>query len=461
MVIESVSELNVSLIRMDGGTQPREAIIESTVNEYRLDMMTGAKFPPVVVFYDGDNYWLADGFHRTRAAIQCNRETIDADIRQGTRRDAILYSVGANGNHGLRRTNADKRRAVMLLLEDREWGGESISWIAKKCAVSVGLVHKMKEDLPSFHREKIDDSPRKVTRNGKAYTMNTANIGNGTPTAKDVASHYGVVHQTTIDALERLEKSAKKNGSSDTFGEILATGYIQPTGEEDAVHISEDPRLIKFALDKKSRLHRQIRQEQRDLEREEVRETNRRAIESVPTITSVSNVKFSTIVIDPPWDWGDEKDADQFGRARPTYNTIPYSELLGLPVSKMAANDCHLYLWITNRSLPKGFSLMEAWGFRYITCITWVKPSFGMGNYFRGQTEQVLFGVRGSQLLKRKNAPTVLHAPRGPLGHSSKPVEFCDFVESCSYGPYLEMFGRIQRKDWSVWGEGGYASSSN
>lgn len=132
---------------------------------------------------------------------------------------------------------------------------------------------------------------------------------------------------------------------------------------------------------------------------------------------------------------------------------MPISEIAALPVAKLADKDCHLYLWITNRSLPKGFDLLKAWGFRYVTCLTWVKPSFGVGNYFRGQTEHVLFGVKGSQLLKRKNQGTVFNAKRGPRGHSSKPQEFYELVASCSYGPYIDMFGRTQRDGWMLWGE--------
>jgi N6-adenosine-specific RNA methylase IME4 len=77
-----------------------------------------------------------------------------------------------------------------------------------------------------------------------------------------------------------------------------------------------------------------------------------------------------------------------------------------------------------------------------------------MGNYFRGQTEQILFAVKGSQPLKRKDVGTLFTAPRGPNGHSSKPVEFYDLVESCSPGPFLEMFSRSKRDGWVAWGEG-------
>ena len=188
---------------------------------------------------------------------------------------------------------------------------------------------------------------------------------------------------------------------------------------------------------------REIKEEKREARREE----NRAAISGADIRQAVPTARFATITLDPPWDWGDEGDQDQLGRARPQYGTMPITDLLGLPVSEWADEDCHVYLWITNRSLPKGFWLLEAWGFRYVTCLTWVKPSFGMGNYFRGQTEQVLFGVKGSQALKRKDVGTAFHAARGKE-HSSKPEAFYDLVESCSPGPYLEVFARSGRSGW-------------
>ncbi len=107
-------------IRTDGGTQPREYLNELVLSEYAESMTDGTAFPPVVVFFDGSHYWLADGFHRFFAAKKCGAQEIDADVRQGTRRDAKLYAVGANAAHGLRRTNVDKRRAALTLLQDEE-----------------------------------------------------------------------------------------------------------------------------------------------------------------------------------------------------------------------------------------------------------------------------------------------------------------------------------------------------
>jgi N6-adenosine-specific RNA methylase IME4 len=200
----------------------------------------------------------------------------------------------------------------------------------------------------------------------------------------------------------------------------------------------------------------QVKRELKEQAREARREENRKKIAAVPEpekAAAVADAKYATIVIDPPWDWGDEGDQDQLGRARPDYGTMSIEQLEQLDVGGLADDDCHIYLWITNRSLPKGFRLLEAWGFRYITAITWVKPHFGMGNYFRGQTEHVLFGVKGSQPLKRKDVGTVFNAERGPAGHSSKPPQFLELVESCSPGPFLEMFSRSSRGGWVTWGE--------
>ena len=214
-----------------------------------------------------------------------------------------------------------------------------------------------------------------------------------------------------------------------------------------------EPEFERFLADTRERrgeitsvgLYR-IANEQR---REERREQNRRIVAGARPIEALA--AHPTIVLDPPWDWGDEGDVDQLGRARPTYATMTLDDLLALPVMELAQPNAHIYLWITNRSLPKGFALLEAWGFRYVTALTWCKPHFGMGNYFRGSTEHVLFGVRGSLSLLRQDAGTWFQAPR-PGVHSTKPDEFYRLVEECSPGPWLEMFARVERPGWTAWG---------
>jgi len=174
--VTDIVKLFVFDIRVDGGTQPRATLREEWMEEYAADMAMGSKFPPVVVFHDGEKYWLGDGFHRLGAAKKLGHVTIDADVRQGTRRDAVLFSVGANGLHGHRRTNEDKRRAVMMLLGDPEWRHLSDREVARHCAVSQPFVSSLRE--PSDNGYQIQEpSTRTVTRGDTTYMMNVGNIG--------------------------------------------------------------------------------------------------------------------------------------------------------------------------------------------------------------------------------------------------------------------------------------------
>src|SRR5262245_1269401 len=112
----NIAEVQLALIK-DGGAQMRVEMRVETVNDYANDMLDGDKFPPVIVFYDGEVYWLADGFHRVGAARKIGRVAIAAEVRNGSARDAILYGIGSNAAHSLRRSQADKRRAVERLLK--------------------------------------------------------------------------------------------------------------------------------------------------------------------------------------------------------------------------------------------------------------------------------------------------------------------------------------------------------
>ena len=171
-----MKSVNTADIRINGGTQSRAAINQEVVSEYAEAIAGGAEFPPIVVFFDGSSYWLADGFHRYRAYAQTNAHEVPADIRQGSQRDAVLYSVGANASHGLRRTNDDKRRAVMVLLNDPEWSKWSDREIARQAGVGNQMVGHLRKSICVNH---TDDAPRTVTRSGTTYEQNTANIGSG------------------------------------------------------------------------------------------------------------------------------------------------------------------------------------------------------------------------------------------------------------------------------------------
>jgi protein gp37 len=173
----NIQELPISEIRTDKETQPRTDMDMNVVADYQTAMEEGTTFPPIVVFSDGSDFWLADGYHRLFAIRRAGGQMIMAEVHGGTKRDAILHSVGANATHGLRRTRKDKRRAVLALLNDPEWGSWPNTKIADHCGVSHQLVSVMKKENLSFYNGKIDSEPVQVERNGTTYLMETTNIG--------------------------------------------------------------------------------------------------------------------------------------------------------------------------------------------------------------------------------------------------------------------------------------------
>jgi len=171
--------IEIAKIRIDGGTQPREGIDENVAREYGQEMTDNGigVFDPVTIFYDGKDYWLADGYHRVTGAKMFDVQNLRADIRQGTRRDAILFSTGANGKHGLRRTNADKRRAVMTMLTDEDWSKWSDNRIAQHCNVSQPFVSAIRGS--SQTSVTYNDYKSTVRQGSDGRTIDTANIGKG------------------------------------------------------------------------------------------------------------------------------------------------------------------------------------------------------------------------------------------------------------------------------------------
>lgn len=167
-----VERLALDAIRVDGGTQIRVETDITQAEGYAEDMNAGAAFPPIVVFFDGAEYWLADGFHRLIAAQVIKRTEIDAEIHEGGRRDAILFAVGCNASHGLKRSNRDKRNAVRKLLEDPEWSEWVNEEIARRCIVSPHTVARERATL-----QMQSDRRTYTNKDGVTATMNTANIG--------------------------------------------------------------------------------------------------------------------------------------------------------------------------------------------------------------------------------------------------------------------------------------------
>lgn len=190
-------QIPVASIRTDGGTQMRAALDDDTVFEYTQAMAAAngwGTFPAVVAYYDGSAYWLGDGFHRVQAyrdAFPAENDGIPCEVRSGTRRDAILHAAGANADHGLRRTQADKRRAVETLLRDEEWAAWSDNEIARRCNVSPSTVGTVRKSLSlsKLDSEKPAAAPAErtyTTKHGTQATMSTGSIGKNKPEAPKV-----------------------------------------------------------------------------------------------------------------------------------------------------------------------------------------------------------------------------------------------------------------------------------
>ncbi|MEX2130830.1 MAG: MT-A70 family methyltransferase [Pseudohongiellaceae bacterium] len=178
-------------------------------------------------------------------------------------------------------------------------------------------------------------------------------------------------------------------------------------------------------------------------------------------LKSVKSKKFATVLADPPWQFTNRtgKMAPEHKRLS-RYSTMTLQEIKDLPVEAIVEDRAHLYLWVPNALLAEGLQVMEHWGFTYKSNLIWYKvrkdggpDRRGVGFYFRNVTELILFGVRGKKVrtLQRGRTQENIISTR-KREHSRKPDEQYEVIESCSWGPRIELFARGPRKGWFVWG---------
>jgi len=177
-------------------------------------------------------------------------------------------------------------------------------------------------------------------------------------------------------------------------------------------------------------------------------------------LREVRRRSYGTILADPPWQFTNRtgKMAPEHRRLS-RYTTLTLQAIKDIPVSVVAAEQSHLYLWVPNALLREGLEVMEAWGFRYKTNLIWHKirkdggpDGRGVGFYFRNTTEIVLFGVRGRLRTLAAGRTQVNIIKTRKREHSRKPEELYNIIAACSPGPFLELFARGQRANWDQWG---------
>ena len=169
---------------------------------------------------------------------------------------------------------------------------------------------------------------------------------------------------------------------------------------------------------------------------------------------------FQTVLADPPW-----RFTNRTGKVAPEhrrldrYSTMDLEAIKALPVADVTAKNAHLYLWVPNALLLEGIDVLQAWGFRYVSNVVWAKrrkdggpDGRGVGFYFRNVTEPILFGVKGSMRTLAPARSQVNMIETRKREHSRKPDEQYELIESCSKGPYLELFARGTRPGWTYWG---------
>jgi N6-adenosine-specific RNA methylase IME4 len=150
---------------------------------------------------------------------------------------------------------------------------------------------------------------------------------------------------------------------------------------------------------------------------------------------------YRVIVVDPPWPWHTWRKNDPSNRIVGGYPRMSIEEICAVDVASIAARDCILWLWTTNHHMRNAFRVLDAWGFKEYTMLTWVKNKIGMGDWLKGQTEHCIMAARGKPVVELTTQTTALHAPR--RAHSQKPREFYKLVEKLCPAPrYAYLFSR-------------------
>jgi hypothetical protein len=235
--------IELSKIRIDGGTQTREKLNEATVKEYIEAINAGATFPPVTLFFDGSNYWLADGFHRYFATKKAGKKQIHEDVTPGTQRDAVLHSIGANTAHGLPRSNKDKKRAVETLLNDPEWSNWSTREIAEKCAVSHSYVSTLRDKIKSVNVYTPASQSQSKTGTGvNVYTQ--ANPEQSNPGAEDQPGKDATEDKPAAQEPQKEPEYTELDKANDTIAGLQDALALAAAGELSAEEKKEATSLV-------------------------------------------------------------------------------------------------------------------------------------------------------------------------------------------------------------------------
>ena len=218
--------MNLAALVLDPRLQSRVEINEDTVAEYAIDIEAGDQFPPVIVFFDSTHFYLADGYHRYYGHKRAGKVSIQCEVINGTIRDAIYYSTAVNAKHGMRRSYADRRKAVMTLLDDFEWSQKSNTEIAKHVGVSVSFVSNLRNTSG-----KMPDKVQYTTPSGETKTKVKASGRPAKPKEEPpVQQEEPAPPAADYKAHEELIETLTKENAELTYR--LAVSVMEGTDEE-------------------------------------------------------------------------------------------------------------------------------------------------------------------------------------------------------------------------------------
>ncbi len=412
-------KLRLKQLTIDPQIQSRAALDAFTIDQYASSLRRGENFPPITVFCtENKDYLVTDGFHRVEAHRQAGLKEIETSIVKGTRRDAVLYSACANTTHGRPRSNADKRHAVCMLLQDPEWKTWSDAEIGRRLAVSDRFVAKLRDE-PTPNGSKI----RKVKRGDAIYEINTARIGASrkiTPKARDILSETTIPESTgLVDAIAGLPEAMQFPIAAKLADGCVSIGAAQRLLDAEAAADIKAAVRVAFA----------------------------REFNNLKEKSENGQVAYKTAYL----------NLEHFSHPQQVIDFVespPFRQF-----KNCFGRHAHLYLKTPNGLLSPACRLLEAFGFRQIAtialCSVLAAPRQNAFN-----SDFLLFGVTEG-IFSTKGGPRELslrvHSDRrkeyrdeiGSYGRP-RPDDAVELIEALSPGPYLRLFYNksITRKNW-------------
>jgi ParB-like chromosome segregation protein Spo0J len=240
-----MKKINILEIRIDGGTQPRKEINYEIVKEYAEHMREGTQFPPVIVFFDGAEYWLADGFHRYHATKSNSTASIEAEIKEGSLDDAILYALGANAKHGLTMSSEDKRRAIQTMLNHLKWKEWTNAEIARHIGVSAMTVTRVKTAMATEETT----VKKYINKHGQEGQINTTKLKTKAKSTKPDVTSYDDSEDKLRELTDVINQLSEENAmlrDKIALGQWDASDIEKIDIEETVVFLREQVKVLEI-----------------------------------------------------------------------------------------------------------------------------------------------------------------------------------------------------------------------